>query len=155
LTTIRNRTHLNAVAGFIVELFRLNGVVIAEGDRMTRDLGLTSARWQVLGAVELAGRSLSVSQIARNMGLTRQSVQRVANELAIERLVSFNINPDHRRAKLITPTAQGHRAFVTAMQRQARWAVQLLTRSRTSEKRLLEATAVLQQLRLALTETKE
>jgi DNA-binding MarR family transcriptional regulator len=58
----------------ILSIFRANGLVLGAGDLLTADDGLTSARWQVLGAVALAERPLTVPQIARRMGLTRQSV---------------------------------------------------------------------------------
>ena len=35
----------------VLTLFRLNGLLIAEGDAMTKDLGLTHARWKVIGAM--------------------------------------------------------------------------------------------------------
>ncbi len=106
----------------VLEVFRLNGRLLAAGDELTRDLGLTSARWQVLGALELAAEPLPVARIARSMGITRQAVQRVANELAEEGFVRFAANPDHKRAKLVTPTERGRDAYARASQRQARWA---------------------------------
>jgi DNA-binding MarR family transcriptional regulator len=106
----------------VLELFRLNGRLLAAGDAMTRDLGLTSARWQVLGAVRLAGGPLPVAWIARNMGLTRQAVQRVADELAAEGFVRFAPNPHHRRAKLVALTEKGEEALDRVSARQARWA---------------------------------
>ena len=62
----------SALSLLILDVFRLNGRLLAAGDRMVEDLGLTSARWQVLGAVALA--AAPVAWIARNMGLTRQGV---------------------------------------------------------------------------------
>jgi hypothetical protein len=34
----------------VLEVFRLNGRLLAAGDRLSKTVGLTSARWQVLGA---------------------------------------------------------------------------------------------------------
>lgn len=103
----------------ILETFRLNGRLLAAGDRLTGDLGLTSARWQVIGAIESG--PLSVAQIARNMGLTRQAVQRIANVLVEEGLVAFAENPDHRRAKLVGLTKRGRAALAELQRRQAAW----------------------------------
>jgi DNA-binding MarR family transcriptional regulator len=89
---------------------------------MSRDLGLSSARWQVLGAIELAGEPLTVAGIARQMGLTRQAVQRVANELAGAGFVAFAANPNHKRAKLVALTERGRRDYARVAERQARWA---------------------------------
>ncbi len=105
----------------ILETFRLNGALLAAGDQLVAELGLTSARWQVLGAIMLSGRPLSVAQIARRMGLSRQAVQRVANDLAAARLVAYQANPDHKRAKLVAPTEPGAAAYAAADARQAVW----------------------------------
>ncbi len=111
-----------AATALVLETFRLNGRLLAAGDRLTRGIGLTSARWQVVGAIALARRPLPVAQIARNMGLTRQAVQRVVNELAAARLVTFAANPHHRRAKLVVLTAAGRAAYTAATDRQIPWA---------------------------------
>jgi DNA-binding MarR family transcriptional regulator len=105
----------------ILETFRLNGALLSRGDRLVRDIGLTSARWQVLGAVALEGRPLSVAQIARRMGLSRQAVQRVANDLEAAGLTAYRENPDHKRAKLVALTRQGESAFARADARQSAW----------------------------------
>ena len=155
MMTKEERFEMNALGELVIEIFRLNGVLLAEGDKLTRDVGLTSARWQVLGAIEVAGRPLTVAEIARNMGLTRQSVQRLANELEGERLVAFAENPNHRRAKLVVPTEKGRRAFRGAMRRQADWAKATMRRSRIGERQLREAERALRALRLALSGTEK
>jgi DNA-binding MarR family transcriptional regulator len=114
-----------AITDLVLETFRLNGRLLASGDALVADLGLTSARWQVLGAAALSAVPLSVAQIARNMGLTRQAVQRLANEMEADGLVRFAPNPHHQRAKLVLLTAAGKTAFAAAMKRQAAWAAAL------------------------------
>ena len=71
----------------IVMVFRLNGRLIEAGNRLVGDIGLTSAWWQVLGALALSPTPLPVAHIARNMGLARQSVQRIADLLVEKGLV--------------------------------------------------------------------
>jgi DNA-binding MarR family transcriptional regulator len=100
-----------------LEVFRLNGALIAAGDSLAAPLGLTSARWQVMGAVAEARGGLPVAGLARNMGLVRQSVQRVADELAAEGLVRFVPNPHHRRAKLLQLTERGEALFAKVNRR--------------------------------------
>ncbi len=113
------------LTALIVELFRVNGRLLAAGDALVADLGLTSARWQVLGAVALSPAPLPVAHIASNMGLTRQSVQRLANQLEADGLVAFAPNPHHRRAQLVRLTARGQAAYDAAMARQQPWAASL------------------------------
>ena len=77
------------------------------GDALVADVGLTSARWQVLGAMALSPVPLPVAHIARNMGLTRQAVQRIVNEMEHEGFVRFGPNPHHQRAKLVSRPSGG------------------------------------------------
>jgi DNA-binding MarR family transcriptional regulator len=111
-----------ALTELILEIFRLNGVLLTEGDRLVGDIGLTSARWQGGGAAYLSPVPLPVAAIARNMGLTRQAVQRVANDLEQAGFVQFAPNPHHQRAKLVLLTASGTAAYRAAIARQAPWA---------------------------------
>ena len=110
-----------ALTSLILEVFRLNGQLLMQGDRLTEPLGLTSARWQVLGSLELSDHPISVAQAARRMGLTRQAVQRVANDLEMLGFTRFENNPDHARAKLIVPTAKGRKALELIEKRQIEW----------------------------------
>jgi DNA-binding MarR family transcriptional regulator len=89
-------------------VFRLNGQFLAVAEELARPAGLTAAWWQVLGAV--LGEPLPVSGIARAMGITRQSVQRVADLLVERGLAEYRPNPAHRRAKLLAPTGEGRAA---------------------------------------------
>ena len=89
--------------------FRLNGQFLAIGEELARPAGLTAALWQVLGAVLRSPRS--VADVARDVGVTRQSVQRVADLLVDRGLADYRPNPAHQRAKLLTPTDAGRRAI--------------------------------------------
>jgi DNA-binding MarR family transcriptional regulator len=107
----------DAFTDLVLEVFRLNGRLLAAGDRLAAPVGLTNARWQVLGAID--GQALSVAGIARAMGLTRQSVQRLADLLTAEGTVAFIPNPQHKRAKLVdlTPSGRAMLRDVTVLQR--------------------------------------
>ena len=78
-----------AVTELILSTFRANGLLLGAGDLLSADEGLTSARWQVLGAVALQERPLTVPQIARRMGLTRQSVHATVQRLVREGLLEL------------------------------------------------------------------
>ncbi|MFC8663250.1 MarR family winged helix-turn-helix transcriptional regulator [Streptomyces sp. NPDC057199] len=86
-------------------IFRLNGQFMGVAEELARPAGLTAAWWQVLGAV--LKEPLPVSGIARAMGITRQSVQRIADLLVERGLAEYVPNPAHRRAKLLRPTEEG------------------------------------------------
>ncbi|RVB25808.1 MarR family transcriptional regulator, partial [Mesorhizobium sp. M7A.F.Ca.CA.004.05.1.1] len=111
----------NALTDLILDLFRLNSRMLTSGDRLVADLGLTSARWQVLGAVVTAERPQPVAWLARDLGASRQNVQRIVNDLHREGLVAFEANPHHQRAQLVVLTDKGRQTFDAAMHLQAPW----------------------------------
>ncbi|MEV0320847.1 MarR family winged helix-turn-helix transcriptional regulator [Streptomyces sp. NPDC050658] len=88
--------------------FRLNGQFLSVAEELAKPGGLTAAWWQVLGAV--LREPLPVAGIARAMGITRQSVQRIADLLVRKGLAEYVPNPAHRRAKLLRPTDEGRAA---------------------------------------------
>jgi DNA-binding MarR family transcriptional regulator len=110
-----------ALTDLVLDLFRLNNRMLTAGDRLVAGLGLTSARWQVLGSILAADRPQPVAWLARDMGANRQNVQRIVNDLAREGLVAFQTNPHHRRAQWIVLTDKGRQVFDTAMGLQAPW----------------------------------
>lgn len=105
----------------IFEVFRLNGRLLAAADDLVSGLGLTSARWQILWAIDIASAPQPVAHLARSMGLNRQGVQRIVNELASEGLVAFSENPNHRRAKLVAMTEKGRKAYAAADRLRRPW----------------------------------
>lgn len=144
----RSQLH-RSLTDLIVEIFRLNGDLIEAGDALVGDLGLTSARWQVLGAISLSPVALPVAHLARDMGLTRQSVQRVVDDLNATGLVRLDPNPHHSRAKLVAMTEHGLDAYEQAMARQQVWADDLAADLQAS--RITAAVDLLQILRRRLT----
>jgi DNA-binding MarR family transcriptional regulator len=54
---------------------------------------------------------LTVPQIAEMRPTSRQRMQRLADELAVEGLVKFIDNPKHRRSKLVQLTRKGEARF--------------------------------------------
>ncbi len=139
---------VEALSAFIIDLFRLNGCLLAAGDALVGDLGLTSARWQVLGAIAHASVPLPVASIARNMGLTRQAVQRVVDEMRAERLVRLAPNPHHRRAVLVLLTPTGEDALAAATRLQVEWATGLTLGLSVEE--ITAASGLLRELRRRL-----
>lgn len=100
----------------LLTLFRVNNATLVWGDRLVQPFGLTSARWQIMGAIAYADRPQPVAWLARDLGANRQNVQRIVNELAQEGLVTFKVNPDHKRAQLVVLTEAGRSAYDKAIQ---------------------------------------
>lgn len=96
------------LSGIAKMVFRLNGQTLAIAEDLAGPVGLTAARWQVLATV--LREPLSVADVSRLVGTSRQSVQRVADVLVDKGLAEYKPNPAHRRAKLLTPTDNGRSA---------------------------------------------
>lgn len=122
--------------------FRLNGQFLALAEKLAAPAGLTAAWWQVLGAV--LREPLPVAGIARVMGVTRQSVQRIADLLVARDLAEYRPNPAHRRAKLVAVTAEGRAAVDRIGPQHAEFAARLA--SRIGPDRLSEIVAALTEL---------
>lgn len=105
-----------AISTLILTVFRFNGRISEWGDRLCAPLGLSTTRWQVLGAIDIATRPLTAPQIAYRMGLTRQGVQKQLNALMDAGLVVQQGNPLHERSHLYALTASGKDTKAKVMQ---------------------------------------
>ena len=110
----------------VVLVFRANGLLLGAGDELAAPSGLTSARWQVLGVIDHG--AATQSEVARTMGLTRQSVRETAAALEAEGLIEAQDNPPHRRAKLMAITELGRCRLREVEARQAAWANRIAAR---------------------------
>jgi DNA-binding MarR family transcriptional regulator len=112
-----------ALTEAIVATFRLNGRLMDIAQRLAREGGLTATEWRVLGGV--VDEPHSVAEVGRRMGMTRQGVQRVADQLADRGLAEYRLNPAHRRAKLLACTQAGYWAIRQIALVQRPWADQI------------------------------
>jgi DNA-binding MarR family transcriptional regulator len=117
------------VARVVVEVFRTNGRLLRWGERFSARYALTSARWQVLGALQLSGRALTAPQLGAVLGMSRQGTQKQLDKLLGEGLVASASNPQHRRSPLYELSARGRSTYQRidqAWQRRAsRWSASL------------------------------
>lgn len=114
------------LTGVILAVFRTNGCLLSNGDALVGPLGLTSARWQVLGAVAMSDTPLSAPKIATVMGITRQGSQKQINLLVKEGLLEPQPNPTNKRSPLYVLTKRGRNIYAELDRTQARWANQLV-----------------------------
>lgn len=134
-----------ALTALILETFRLNGALLAAGNRLTKPMGMTSARWQVMGAIDEFGAPLTVAQIARRMGLARQGVQRIVNDLEGQGLVALQANLDHKRSPLVTISIEGAKVMQKIALAQAAWVNELV--DGLSERRVRDALTLMETIR--------
>lgn len=108
----------------VLSIFRLNGLLIAEGDALTEKLGLTHARWKVIGAIALSNAGLTVPGVARVLGQSRQAVQRITDVMVVDGLLAYQRNPKHKRSVLITLTEEGNHVYNMLREQQDPWVME-------------------------------
>ena len=87
-----------------------------------RGTGITNARWQTLSELFTLEKRVTVSELARYMGLTRQAVQRLADDMASDGLIEFAENPGDARAMHLLLTEAGRATYQDAVEREWQWA---------------------------------
>jgi DNA-binding MarR family transcriptional regulator len=90
---------------------------------MAEKLGLTSARWKVIGAIALSSRGLTVPGIARALGQSRQAVQRITDVMVSDNLLFYQVNPRHKRSVIVTLTDAGTEVYNMLREAQDPWAL--------------------------------
>ncbi len=93
------------LALLVADIYEAAGVLRRSGETIAGAEGQSQARWQLLSVI--SGGPITVAQAARRLGVTRQGVQRVANDLIDERLAVAGPNPDHRSSPLLELTPVG------------------------------------------------
>ena len=88
---------------------------------------------------------LTVAQVARRMGLARQGVQRIVNDLEQLGMVTFEPNPDHKRAPLVAVSKKGQAAMLKINAAQSVWVNDLA--DGLSERQLNQTLKVLKTVR--------
>jgi DNA-binding MarR family transcriptional regulator len=112
----------NALTDLIRTVLRMNATVQKSGTRLMRGTGITNARWQTLSELSALEKRVTVSELARHMGLTRQAVQRLADDMARDGLVEFAENLGDARAMHLLLTEAGKAAYEDALEREWQWA---------------------------------
>jgi DNA-binding MarR family transcriptional regulator len=120
--TTRPKAKSAILTDIMLAIFRVNGRLLEKGDLMVAPLALTSARWQVLGAVALSDKPLSAPQVAEAMGITRQGAQKQLNKLEEEGFLEHLPNPRHERSPLYSLTKRGNQTISATMSLQKTWA---------------------------------
>ena len=90
---------------------------------MTKGLGLTHARWKVIGAIALSNAGLTVPGIARVLGQSRQAVQRITDVMVADGILVYSENPKHKRSALVTLSERGQETYTLLREVQDPWAI--------------------------------
>lgn len=95
----------DAFRSLVADVYELAGVLRRHGDEIAGRVGQTQARWQLLSVVSEG--EWTVPRVAERLGISRQAVQRVADDLEVDGLVRYVDNPRHRRSPLVELTGDG------------------------------------------------
>ena len=90
---------------FTRSVFAAQAAVLKHGDAANARFGQTSARWRVL--YQVGSGEVSVAEIARKLGYSRQAVQRLADALVAEGLATYSSDEVDRRRQRIELSAEG------------------------------------------------
>jgi DNA-binding MarR family transcriptional regulator len=112
-----NQDFVRAFQSLVGEVFRLNGQLLATADRLSRDLEISTARWMTIATIR--NQPMTVAQIARRLGVSRQNTRQTVQRLEQQGLVERQTNPEHRRSALIKLTNRGGKVMDTLRERQA------------------------------------
>lgn len=99
-------------------LFEANRLLREAGERLASTAGQTHARRMVLQAAQAGA---TVPDIARKLGLHRQGIQRLTDELVAEGFGRYVDNPRHRVSKLFVITDHGAAALSEIHRAHANW----------------------------------
>ena len=95
---------------FLIQLRRAQHAVRLQLDAELAPTGLTTPQYTVLAALDREGE-LSASDLAREFGMTAQTVNVLVRGLEAFGLVRRSPHPDHGRILLTTLTPAGHQAL--------------------------------------------
>ena len=98
------------VRSLIYDIYEAAGALRITGQAMARAEGVTLAQWTLLESVA-DSQSATVARVARRLGLSRQAVQKSANELVDLGHLRFFDNPDHKTSPLVELTPEGKAAL--------------------------------------------
>jgi DNA-binding MarR family transcriptional regulator len=107
----------------LLEIFRVNRLLLDAGDAVASPAGMTSAQWQVLGVVEHG--PTTVSEVAAVMGLTCASVRATADGLLADALIVRVEDAGRSGDPQLALTPNGRDALARVQSRHAEWATRV------------------------------
>lgn len=107
------------LALLVADVFEAAGALRRVGDTLASNAGQTQARWQVLSVVSEG--DWTVATAAKRLGITRQSVRRVADLLVDEGLATYELNPRHKGSPLLRLTEEGRRTLHEITEASLEW----------------------------------
>lgn len=111
----RTQHHLagEAIHGLFREVFKLQAVLSKIMDEVHQKAGLSTSQRNVMRLLRDSGPA-TVPDLAAQLGVSRQFVQTVCNDMLRLGFSEFTENPRHKRSKLVSLTDRGDTAYQKA-----------------------------------------
>ncbi len=132
---------LQAYRALIADVYELAGTSRATSEAIAQEVGQTAAQWHVMSV--LSDQDLPVPAIARRLGLARQSVQRVVDDLVVQGAVVLAPNPDHARSSLVRLVPEGRQLLDEMFRRSEASRTAVLDRAGVDADDLVDARRVI------------
>ncbi len=108
-------------------LFIVHNLMMRVGDRLVGDLGLTSSRWLLLGAIEQFEDPPTLSELSGNALLSLQNVSRMVASMESDGLVERFTLPGRGRATFVRMTQRGAEIHAAAEEAAKRFSESFLS----------------------------
>ena len=101
-----NEQKSEIILDFLVEASRAFGIIQEAGKKIGAVSETGKRIWALLRILKLYG-PLTVPQIARMRSVSRQYIQRLANDIVEEGYADYTSNPGHKRSQFLKITEKG------------------------------------------------
>ena len=119
------------------EVLRASARIAASRSALLIGFGMTGPRLRVMKMIRRRREPRTVSQLARAIGVSRQTLQATVHDLAAAGFVNLEENAFHRRAPIVVLSVQGEACLDRLLQVEQRWIADL---TRGFDERLLAQT---------------
>ena len=103
-----NQQSAREIKRILTAINRANAVVKKHYSQNRADIDMTSARWNVLSAVDTLTHP-TISSVSRAIKSSRQNIAIIVTSMVEEDLLELKNNPEHKKSKILSITERGSR----------------------------------------------
>ena len=105
--SILNAESIESLDTLAFQIFRIHHLIQENSEWLFNDLGVTHSRARIIIGLSKQNKPTSISELARSIGLTRQAVQRLANQMIEEDILCIDQDSQSNKSKLLQLTDVG------------------------------------------------
>ena len=103
-----NQQSAREIKRILTAINRASAVITKHYSQTKLDMDMTSARWNVLSAVDTLTHP-TISSVARAIKSSRQNIAIIVTSMVEEDLLELKHNPEHKKSKILSITERGSR----------------------------------------------